>query len=101
MTEVPNSEPKYEPTDAERAALNKQAQRRRVKPVAPRFNEAGPGDADRATTEVPNSEPKYKSTDAGRAAPNGQAQRRKEPPVAAALQRSRAWRCRPRYDRSS
>jgi hypothetical protein len=86
MTEVPNSEPKYEPTDAERAALNKQAQRRRVKPVAPRLNEAWPGDADRAATEVPNSEPKYESMDAKRAALNKQAQQQKEQqPVAPRL----------------
>jgi hypothetical protein len=82
MTKVPNFESKYEPTDAERAALNKQAQRRRVKPVAPRFDEAGPGDANRATTEVPKSELKNKFTDAGRAAPNGQAQRRRVKPIA-------------------
>jgi hypothetical protein len=37
MTKVPNSEPKYEPTDAERAALNKQAQRQKEQPVAPRL----------------------------------------------------------------
>ena len=37
MTEVSNSEPKYEPTDAERAVLNRQAQRQKEQPVAPRF----------------------------------------------------------------
>jgi hypothetical protein len=82
MTEVPNSEPKYEPTDAERAALNKQAQRWRVKPVAPRLNEAGPGDAGRVVTEVPNSEAKYELTDAERAVLDKQAQRQKEQPPA-------------------
>lgn len=82
MTEVPNSEPKYEATDAVHAALNGQAPRRRVKPVAPRFNDTKPGDADRATTEIPNSEPKNKSTAAERAALNGKARQRREPPFA-------------------
>jgi hypothetical protein len=37
MTEVFQSELKYQPTDAERAALDRQAQRRKEQPVAPRL----------------------------------------------------------------
>jgi hypothetical protein len=78
MTEVP----KYEPPDAERAALKKQAQGQRERPVAPGLNEAGPGDADRAAIEGPNSAPKYEPTEAERAVLDEQAKRRKEQPVA-------------------
>jgi hypothetical protein len=72
---APHSEPKYEPTDAERAALNRLVQRQKERLSAPCFNEAGPGDADRAVAKVPNSQPKYEPTDAERVALNRQARR--------------------------
>jgi len=83
MTEVPNSAAKYEPTDADGVApsVGKRSDRwRRL--VAPRFNEAGPGGAERATTEGPNSGPTHEPTCARREALNERAQRQKGQPVA-------------------
>jgi hypothetical protein len=85
MTEVPNSEPKHEPTDAGPAVLNKQARPKWQRLAAPRFNEAAPGNADRAMTGVPKSAAKYKPEEAERAALNKQAQCQKDRPVAPRL----------------
>jgi hypothetical protein len=99
MTEVPECKPtdaecaapnrpacrrkeRYQPTDADHAAFNQRVQQRKGRPVAPRLNEAEPGNADRARTEVPKSVPKCGLTGAGRAALNGQAQPQQEQPVA-------------------
>ena len=94
MSEVPRYEPtdddrattevpKYEPADAGRAALNMHAQRQRVKPFVRRFDRPLQTEGCRAC-----------STQGASAATHGAAS-------CTALQRSRAWRWRPRHDRSS
>ena len=70
MSEVSKSEPKSSgrmPSMQRSISIHNN---RRSGVSAPGLNEAGPNDADRATTEVPNSKPKYEPTATERAARN-------------------------------